>query len=233
MREAMLTAVAGTVMLWLVSATGACALGVALASGSLSRRRPVWLLARTAVNVTRGVPTSILVVAGGIFALRFAGPLTLPALFPGTHAAFQHVAWILAVTLTLGSAGHLAEIFRSAYEALGRTRREELTVLGLARWRHVWVIASESALMALPATGARLVHHLHNTAFAALFPVVELFGLLLAEAYTTFRVVEVALVGTGVYIGLSGVIWGGFKAAETVLRQGLVPVAAVRKGSPA
>jgi hypothetical protein len=60
-----------------------------------------------------------------------------------------------------------------------------------------------------------------------------LFGLLLAEAYTTFRVVEVALVGTGVYIALSGVIWGGFKAAETVLRQGLVPVAAVRKGSPA
>lgn len=233
MLEATLTAVAGTAVLWLVSATGACALGVVLAGGSLSRRRPLWLLTRTAVNVTRGVPTSILVVAGGIFALRFTGPLTLPPLFPGTHPAFQHVAWMLALALTLGSAGHLAEIFRAAYEALGRTRREELTLLGLPRWRHIQVIASESALTALPAAGSRLVHHLHNTAFAALFPVVELFGLLLAEAYTTFRVVEVALAGTGVYIAMSGVIWGGFKAAETALRQGLVPIAAVRKGSPA
>jgi ABC-type amino acid transport system permease subunit len=219
-------------MLWLVSGVAACAFAVVLAGGSLNKRWPIWLLARVVVNVTRGVPTSILVIAGGLFALRFAGPIDLPILFPGTHAAFQHVAWTLALVLALGSAGHLAEIFRAAYEALGGPRRDELTVLGLPRWRHLIAITTESALVGLPATGARLVHHLHNTAFAALFPVADLFGAVLTQAYTTFRVMEAALVGSGVYILLSAAIWSAFKVAETVLRHGITaPVPALGKAS--
>lgn len=229
MADAALPAVAGTAVLWVISGVAAVLIGVALAAGSLSRHRSVWSLSRTAVNVTRGVPTSILVIAGGILALRFVPAMDLPAVFPGTHPGFQHVAWALAVALALGSGGHLAEIFRSGYLTLGQTRRDALTVLGLSRRRRLALTVTESALVALPATGTRLVHHLHNTAFAALFPVSELFGLVLSQASASFRVVDVALAGTAVYIVLSLVVWSCCKAVEGLLRHGVSGVRSVRK----
>jgi ABC-type amino acid transport system permease subunit len=162
---------AGTTVLWALSGMLAMMLGLILAAGSVSDRRGLRLAARCGVNLTRGVPTSLFVIAAGIGMMRLARAPELPLVFPGTPRAFQHVAWGIAFALAVGSAGHLAEIFRAAHLALGRFRLEQATVLGLSRRRRALLLGRECAAMALPPTGSRLVHHLHNTAFAALFPV--------------------------------------------------------------
>jgi ABC-type amino acid transport system permease subunit len=209
--------VAGTVVLWVLSAALAIAVGLVLAAGSLSERRWVWLSARAGVNLTRGVPTSLFVIAAGLGMMRLAQAPELPGVFPGTTAAFQHVAWGVMLALAAGSAGHFAEIFRAAREALGRDRLDEATLLGLSRSARTALLARECAAIALPPTGARLVHHLHNTAFAALFPVVDVFGAVQGQASVTFRIFEYVLLGCAIYVGLSALIWIAARSAEAVL----------------
>jgi len=209
--------IAGSLVLWVSSGTLAVLIGVVLAAGSLSPHRPVRVLARVGVNLTRGIPTSLLVIAAGIGAMRLAGISGLPIVFPGTAAPFQPLAWALVLALALGSAGHLAEIFGAARSALGRARLEQAAVLGLSRPRHAAMIARECAAIALPPTGTRLIHHLHNTAFAGIFPVAELFGAIQGRASATFQVFHFALLGCAIYALLSGLTWLIFRLLEAAL----------------
>jgi ABC-type arginine/histidine transport system permease subunit len=223
------TAIWGTVVLWGTSGALACFLGLFMTAGSLSAQLPLRLLARTAVNLTRGVPTSLFVVSAGIIMIRLPTASQVPSLFPGTPAGFHHVALGVMLALALGSAGHLAEIFRAAHASIGRARLDQARAFGLSRVGRGALLARESAAVALPATGTRLVHHLHNTAFAALFPVTDLFGFVQQEASTTFRVAHFALVGSAVYVVLSGLIWLLFRGLEAIL---LHRVARPTKGRP-
>jgi ABC-type amino acid transport system permease subunit len=208
---------AGTIVFWAMSGALSIILGLILAAGSLSIHHPLRLVARTGVNITRGVPTSLLVIVAGIGMMRLVSIPELPPVFPGTPPAFQHIAWGITLALALGSAGHLAEIFLAARAALGRFRLEQAAVLGLSRVNQVLLLARESAAIALPPTGARLVHHLHNTAFAALFPVTDLFGVIQGLSNVTFRVFHFALLGCAIYITLSGLTWFVCRLAEAAL----------------
>jgi ABC-type amino acid transport system permease subunit len=189
-------------------------MGLLLAAGSLGHSRPLQLLARTGVNLTRGVPTSLFVIAAGIGTMHLVSVSDLPVVFPGTTPAFQLLAWAIMLALALGSAGHLAEIFLAARSALGRPRLDQAAVLGLSRLRYAALIARECAAIALPPTGTRLIHHLHNTAFAALFPVADLFGAIEGQASATFRVFHFALLGCAIYAVLSALTWLLFRFLE-------------------
>lgn len=199
--------VAGTAVLWALSGSLSVALGAVLAAGSLSADRATRLAARAGIDLTRGASTSLLVVAAGMGAMRLSSAPELRAIYPGTPAAFQHVAWAVALALAVGSAGHLAEIFRAAHSSLGQYRLEQATVLGLSPFGRARLLVRECAPVSLPPTGARLVHHLHNTAFAALFPVADLFGYVQGQANATFRVLDFVLLGCLVYVVLSALIW--------------------------
>jgi ABC-type amino acid transport system permease subunit len=217
MSDQLREALGGTLVLWTLSAVLAIALGLVLASGSLSPCRPARFVARSVVNVTRGVPTVLLVIVVGFGMLRIPNVGELPVVFPGTLASFQHVAWGVMLALALGSTGHLAEIFRAARAGLGEARIAQVTVMGMSRARRTRLLAREAAVVALPPTGARLVHHLHNTAFAALLPVTDLFGFIEAQVNATFRVVDFLLLGCGAYVALSGLIWLSVRALEATL----------------
>lgn len=211
------TGVLGTLVLWVMSGAMAMTLGLLMCVGSLSPYAGVRLACRAGVNITRGVPTSLLVIAAGMGMLRLPDIPTLPTVFPGTPSAFQHVAWGVMLALALGSAGHLAEIFYAAYAALGRARLEQATVLGLPRFAQLLVLAHEAAAIVTPPTAARLVHHLHNTAFAALFPIAELFGAVQGLANASFRVFQLTVIGALIYIALSSCAWLLARMVEATL----------------
>ena len=208
----------GTLVLWMTSGAMAIALGLLMCAGSLSPHAGIRLISRTGVNITRGVPTSLLVIIAGMGMLRLPYIPILPGLFPGTLPAFQHVGWGIMLALAWGSAGHLAEIFCAADAALGDARHEQATVLGLSRLGVFLLLGREAAAIATPPTGARLVHHLHNTAFAALFPITELFGVMQGLANASFRVFQVAAIGALIYIALSSCAWVLTHMLETALR---------------
>jgi ABC-type amino acid transport system permease subunit len=187
---------------------------------SVGPGRPGRLVSDAITTLTRGVPTSLLVVTAGVAALRVPAPGWLPDPFPGTQSGVALVAWSVTVALALGSTGHLAVIFRTGYHALGIYRRDQARVLGLGPCGRFTLLARETGATVIPPTGARLVHHLHNTAFAALFPVADLFGWVQNEVNTTFQVERYALIGATMYICLSGLIWAGTKALEFGVRGG-------------
>jgi ABC-type amino acid transport system permease subunit len=217
-----------TVVLWSVSGSIAIVFGLLLTAGSLSTRPFLHFAARSSVNITRGIPTSLFVIAAGIGMMRLPRIPGTPHIFPGTLAPFQHIAWGIALALAVGSAGHFAEIFRAARMALGQARLEQAKVLGLSRLESTRLLAREAAAIALPPTGSRLVHHLHNTAFAALFPVMDVFGHIQGEANATFRVLEFAALGCAIYVVLSALTWLLVRGLEATL---MPPSSRVRRQS--
>jgi ABC-type amino acid transport system permease subunit len=211
---ALSTYVAGTGVLWAISGLLAVLLAGVLTAGSLGGGRAVRAAATVLTTVTRGVPTSLLVVGGGVVAAGVTPPGWLPNLFPGTPDGLEVVAWSIVVALALGSAGHLSVIFSAACRTLSDDHRDQLSVLALTRPARLRLTVREAATAGLAPTGARLVHHLHNTAFAALFPVTELFGWVQLQANTTFEVTRYALTGATVYVALSAAIWLIFRLLE-------------------
>lgn len=216
--DSWLKGVEGTFVLWAISGALSLVIAGVLVALGVSRWRLVRLISSTVINVTRGVPTSLVVIVGGIAAGRLAlNRAPLPQLFPHTPAGFQATAWTIATALALGSSGHLAVIMRSAYETLGAARRHQARLLGLRRRQHGLLLMRESAVVAAAPVTNRMVHHLHNTAFAGLFPVVEIFGVTEKHANDSFRVVDVVLVAVAIYAGLSCIVWMGGRAAERAL----------------
>ncbi len=209
-----------TGVIWAVSGGLAVVLGVLLVACSISSSSARRLTGGLVITLTRGLPTSLLVVAGGITATRLPAQRWLPNIFPGTPDGLQAVAWAVTVALALGSAGHLAVIFQTSHAALGRCRIEQATVLGIPQLQRLGLLAREAALTALAPTSARLVHHLHNTAFAALFPIVDLFGWVQERASATFDVTLYALIGAGIYVVMSGCIWAAGRSLEGWLTLG-------------
>ena len=208
----------GTLSLWLNSALLAFGFAFLFAGGIVKGHRFIACLCTCGVNLTRGIPTSILVLAAGIGLMHLLPAYDMPVIFPGTLTLFQPLAWAIAIALALGSAGHLAEIFLAARNTVGRVRIEQMHALGLSPTRRTRLLCRECAAVALPAVTTRLIHHLHNTAFAALFPVVELFGTVQSQANTTFRVFDAVLVGAAAYVVMSGAIWLLGRLAETRLK---------------
>ncbi|HEY3908131.1 MAG TPA: hypothetical protein VGM14_29780 [Streptosporangiaceae bacterium] len=210
----MLLYAAATFVLWLLSGTLAVSAGLVMAAGAGAGRRWLRGLSGSGTTLTRGVPTSLLVVAAGLASIRIPPQQWMPDIFPGTASGSVPVAWAIVVALAVGSAGHLAVIFRTAYSALGRARMEQSVVLGLPLARRLTLLGREAAATAIPPTSARLVHHLHNTAFAALFPVADLFGWIENGANATFDITRYVVAGAVAYVLLSAMIWAGFKALE-------------------
>lgn len=214
----MILYVAATVVLWLISAFAAVLLSLILAALSLARSGPSRLIGEGIITITRGIPTSLIVVAAGVISIQVAPPAWLPSPFPGTIQAMSLVAWAIVAALALGSAGHFAVIFRTAYAALGRFRIEEARVLALSPRHRLSLIARETGATAMSPAGARLVHHLHNTAFASLFPVADLMGWVEGNANLTFQVTRYVTAGAAMYVALSGLIWLSTKALESAFR---------------
>jgi len=214
----MLTYVAATCVLWAISGGLAVTVGLALTAASADSKRLWRWLSGGITTLSRGLPTSLLVVAAGVISIRIPPQPWLPNPFPGTADGSAPVAWAVLLALTVGSAGHFAVIFRNAYTSLGRSRMQQVAVLGMSGIRRLSLLGRESATTAIPPTSARLVHHLHNTAFAALFPVADLFGWIEDQANATFDITRYVLVGGALYVMLSGLIWAGFKALELRLR---------------
>lgn len=217
--------VAATCVLWGLSGCLAIVAAFVMTVGSVASRVTWRWVSGAAITFSRGLPTSLLVVAAGVISIRIPPQTWLPDPFPGTPSQSAPVAWAVLLALAIGSAGHFAVIFKTAYATLGRARTEQVIVLGMPPVRRLWLLSGESAVAAIPPTSARLVHHLHNTAFAALFPVADLFGWIEDGANATFDITGYVVAGGAVYVLLSGLIWAGFKGLEMRLGRHLAPAA--------
>lgn len=209
---------AGSVLLWGLSAGLSIALALLMAAGGRSRWFFCRVVSAVAVHITRGVPTSLLVIVFGLMSMRLSGGSHLPVVFPGTSPQFQLVAWAIVIALGLGSSGHIAVICLTAWSSAGVRRLDQAEVMGLSPYGKVRVVGREVLPLVLGPLGARLVHHLHNTGFAALFPVAEVLGGVVEASNETFAVAKFAALGAVAYIVMSQAIWMTTRTLEARLR---------------
>ncbi|MGK5674753.1 amino acid ABC transporter permease [Micromonospora sp. URMC 106] len=137
------------------------ALGLLLALGRLSARRPVRWLAGAYVEVFRTVPALLLIYVT-LFALPQYG-LNFP------------LFWKLVVPLVVSNSAAFAEIFRAGIKALDRGQTEAGLAVGLRRGQVMRLVVLPQALLQLaPSLVSQLVGLLKDTSLGFVVSYTEL-----------------------------------------------------------
>ncbi|OEE67498.1 hypothetical protein A1OO_17280 [Enterovibrio norvegicus FF-33] len=161
------------------------------------------------IEVSRGVPTVVFVLLMGNVGLSpyFSG-LDIEGVIPGVAWGFSVAATFIIVGLAFSSSGHLAKIIEAAISTIKQDTLEYMATLQLGTWVKIKLVFLECAPALVPTVSARLVHHLHNTAFISMFPITGIFAAMrtgvvetaLVIPYLVFATILFVLLGSGVHI---------------------------------
>ncbi|ALM86132.1 hypothetical protein ASB57_27105 [Bordetella sp. N] len=164
--------------------------GTALALLRLSRRRWVRGAAAAYVEVTRSLPT-LLVLYFTILILPYYG-IRLP------------VYWQLVLALTITNGAMIAEVLRASLLSIPKGQMEASLSLGLTRPRACWYIVLPQAFRAaMPALVSQIIYLLKGTVLGYVISYEELlYSAKMIGEYTNF-ILQSVLVVTAIYLVLN------------------------------
>ncbi len=214
-----------TIGLTVVTSITSLALGYWAAIGRSTGRPVRTRVAGFYVELFRNVPTLILLL---FFA--FAVPNLVPidprrtiffdnavvdavGALTGVPIPYYLLASVFALTLNTGA--HLAEVFRSGFNAVPVSRVDAARSLGASELEALRaVVGPVGVRIAFPAVSNRLVHNLKNTSLASFVAVPELFQVIQGEITRTFQASTLLLLAAGMYLALSTVMTAGLRLVE-------------------
>ncbi len=210
----LLTGLAVTVVLTLVTCTVALVIGVVVGWLRLSGLRLVSSLAVVYVEVFRNVPALVGVIFWAYALPNAFDPQTRRLLFFDnpwinglgqlTGLSVPYYAVGAALGLTLNTSAYIAELFRAGVGTLAREHWEAARSLGASRGRaFVHLLLPHGLRAASPALVTRLVHNMKNTALASLVAVPEFFKAVQTSITRSFHAVELLLMASVGYWLLS------------------------------
>jgi glutamine transport system permease protein len=178
-----------------------CWIGLAAAFAINSKHATWRRIAGTYVTIFRNLPPYFLIVFA-YFVLPRLG-LTL-----GKIESF-------VVTLAIYGGAYLTEVFRGALLALPRGLREAGLAIGLTEWQtKVWIIIPVMLRNAFPSLGNNFIALFKDTSLAAAIAVPELTFYARKINIETFRVIEVWLVASLMYVATCYLIAAGLRFFE-------------------
>ncbi len=186
----------------LLSIAIGCVIGFALAVLYVSGGRIVRALIAAYVEVVRNVPLLLLVY------LVFYGLPTVINIAYGNTTSF-------IVTLSAYAGAYLVEVFRSGLEAVPRGLLDAGKSIGLTPWQRLVHVRLPTMLrIALPALSNTFVSLFKDTSVASVIAVPELTYGAQWINFNTFRIMEVYLVVTGMYLVTGYAILIGLRMLE-------------------
>lgn len=186
----------------LLSIAIGCVIGLALAVLYVSGGRIVRALIAAYVEVVRNVPLLLLVY------LVFYGLPTVVNIAYGNTTSF-------IVTLSAYAGAYLVEVFRSGLEAVPRGLLDAGKSIGLTPWQRLVHVRLPTMLrIALPALSNTFVSLFKDTSVASVIAVPELTYGAQWINFNTFRIMEVYLVVTGMYLVSGYAILIGLRMLE-------------------
>jgi len=186
----------------LLSIATGCVIGLALAVLYVSGGRIVRALIAAYVEVVRNVPLLLLVY------LVFYGLPTVVNIAYGNTTSF-------IVTLSAYAGAYLVEVFRSGLEAVPRGLLDAGKSIGLTPWQRLGHVRLPTMLrIALPALSNTFVSLFKDTSVASVIAVPELTYGAQWINFNTFRIMEVYLVVTGMYLVTGYAILIGLRMLE-------------------
>jgi polar amino acid transport system substrate-binding protein len=216
-----------TVLLTVISMPVAVILGLALALGTMHRRRWIRWPAKAYVVIVRGTPLLV-----QVYLVYF----TLPALghwlfdwapgFFGAVGLSEHMlTWpnllVGIICLSGNYAAYESEIHRAGLQAVPKGQREAAAALGLSRWqtlRHV--VFPQSFRIVLPPIVNDLNSMIKDSCLVSVIGVPELLQTALGVGKARFIVPKMLLIAAAIYLLLCALAdWLG-RALERRLRRG-------------
>jgi polar amino acid transport system permease protein len=197
-----------TVFVTVVAFAMASALGLALALAALSRSLILRQVARTYVEVVRGIPIIVLllyvafVLAPAMVA--FWNWLTAPlGLDPWRTRDFP-LLWRAIIALTIAYSAFLAEVFRAGLLSVDKGQIEAAQALGLTRWhRFRHIVFPQAFRTILPPLGNDFVAMVKDSSLVSVLGVTDITQLGKLTAAGNFRYFETYNVVALVYLTMT------------------------------
>jgi His/Glu/Gln/Arg/opine family amino acid ABC transporter permease subunit len=176
-------------------------IGILAALAAVYGGRPARILVAAYVGLIRNVPILVLALFA-FFAL------------PGIGIRFSNVVTFAAV-LAIYAGAYLTESFRAAILVIPRGITEAAASIGLTRTATaIWVILPIALRNALPSVGNNFISLFKDTSIAAVIAVPELTFQARKINNESFRVIEVWLVASLIYVATCGLIAAGLRGLE-------------------
>ena len=181
-------------------------IGLVLAVWYVSAGRVVRAIIASYVEFIRNVPLILLVY------LVFYGLPTVVDLAYSAPTSF-------VLTLSVYSGAYLVEVFRSGLEAVPRGQLDAGKAIGLTPWQRLVHVRLPTMLrITLPALSNTFISLFKDTSIASVISVPELtFGAQWIN-FNTFRIVEVYLVTTAMYLVTGYILLFGLRLVERRFR---------------
>ncbi len=156
-----------TLQIFFLTLIGALPLGLVVASGRMSRFKPLALLVRFYISVMRGTPLML-----QMFAIYFA-PYYVFGIDLNTDSKFN--ATIFAFIINY--AAYFGEIYRSGIQSIPRGQYEAAQVLGYSRMQtFMKIVLPQVIKRILPAMGNEIITLVKDTSLAFAIGVAEMFS---------------------------------------------------------
>jgi His/Glu/Gln/Arg/opine family amino acid ABC transporter permease subunit len=197
-----------TIFVTVVSFALASALGLALALAALSHSIVLRQIARTYVEVIRGIPIIVLLLYVA-FVLAPAmvvawNWLTSPAGFDPWRTRDFPLLWRAIIALTIAYSAFLAEVFRAGLRSVDRGQIEAAQALGLNGWqRFRHVVFPQAFRTILPPLGNDFVAMVKDSSLVSVLGVSDITQLGKVTAAGNFRYFETYNVVALVYLTMT------------------------------
>lgn len=198
-------------------------LGVLLAAGKIRRGRVGRLIANLYIYVIRCVPSIVL-----LFIVYYGLPEFLNAF--GININDAGKGFFVITTFSLLFAATMAEVFRSAYEAVDRGQREAAVSIGLTEWQAFYrIVLPQCVRVAIPNFTNSLVNLMKEGSLAYTIGLIDIMGkgqLIIGQNHGSYSL-EVYLALFVLYWILTVLVEKGSGLLERHLSKGKKQVAAV------
>lgn len=206
-----------TLELAVISMALSCLLGLVTLAVRMNRIPVLGRIAEAYVLIGRAMTTMII-----LYLVFYALPIGL-TLFAGTMGKKADVSLLPAmlfaiIGLTLHTGAYLTEAFRAAVEAVDKGQMEAALSVGMS-WRQAFlrIILPQAAVFAMPLMANQFLNLIKGTAIAFMITVMEMFGAANVLSANNNRYLEVYIVVTLMYWGMSVFFEKVFLVVETKL----------------
>lgn len=192
------------------------AAGILLAAAKVRRGRIAKALAEIYIYLTRCIPSIIM-----LFIVYYG----LPELMLGFGVDINHVGkgFFVITTFSILFAANMAEVFRSAYQAIDKGQKEAAVSIGMTSWQAFYrIILPQCTVVALPNFANALVNLMKEGSLAYTIGLIDIMGkgqLIIGQNQGSYTL-ETYLALTILYWALTFVVEKSFGLLEKRLSGG-------------
>ena len=171
-------------------------LGIGICVLRMSKFKPFSVFARAYISILRGSPLTMLLM------------LLYYCVFARTR---MDAMWVAVITFGINSAAYVAEMFRSAIEAVNRRELEAALTLGFNKFQAMrYVVFPQAMHIAKPVYQSTIINTVQWTSVVGYVTITDLTRVINNIASRTMQPLMLMIVGMILYIGIAYLVTGIF-----------------------